>query len=178
MSVDRTRKPPTEKPPSGSGKGLTEEKLAIFFECLREGLFPSQAARICGVGKSAISMRKARDPGFAEACEQAEAECERKCVRIISESKDWRAAMGLLERRFSSRWSLPLDRAKIEAHRAAMDAAAKSATPASAASTIEKWVAMRAQIPGRGIPAVAAPLVEPLASPVAAASHDGEEPAE
>lgn len=164
------------RPPKTSQLKLTPEKLREFLDCLKVGMFQSEAAKVVGVGKSAISNRKARHPEFVDEIEQAEAWFERICVATITKSTDWRAKAFLLERRFPSRWSPPLDRAKIEAHRAAMDAAKKDATPEAVAdSTIAKWLAVRSKIPGREVPVATVPMAAPaLAAPAVSDTGDSE----
>ena len=88
---------------------LTPEQVRTFLQLVQLGMYPAQAARKIGVTPHAMMMRRKRKPEFDEAMEAAEASAEMALLAHVVKAapKDWRAAMGLLERRFPERWARP-----------------------------------------------------------------------
>jgi hypothetical protein len=86
-------------------KNMIPEQERTFLQLVQLGRYPAQAAKKIGFSKSAITMRCQRSPEFAEQFESAEASAEMALVAHVVKAapKDWRAAMGMLERRFPER---------------------------------------------------------------------------
>jgi len=93
---------------------LTDDVQAKVCEAIRAGSHHEGAARHAGISKATFfrwldlgKQRKgARYVAFAEAVERAENDMELALVAFWRKAamKDWKAARGLLERRFPDRW--------------------------------------------------------------------------
>ncbi|MBI2392805.1 MAG: hypothetical protein HYV09_24685 [Deltaproteobacteria bacterium] len=93
---------------------LTDDVQAKVCEAIRAGSHYEAAARHAGVGRTTFfhwlelgkSGKGARYVAFAEAVERAENDMELALVAFWRRAamKDWKAARGLLERRFRDRW--------------------------------------------------------------------------
>jgi hypothetical protein len=96
--------------PTKLTKGLAEK----ICRAIRAGNYPAVAARAAGVAESTFYrwMEQGRSAAsgiyrdFYEEVKGAEAEAEVRAVAVIAKamSGEWRAAVGLLERRFGERW--------------------------------------------------------------------------
>lgn len=96
--------------PTKLTKALTEQ----ICRAIRAGNYPAVAARSCGVGESTFyrwmeegrSATKGLHRDFYEEVKGAEAKAEVNAVALVAKamSGEWRAAIGLLERRFAERW--------------------------------------------------------------------------
>lgn len=93
--------------PRGAAKKFTPEQQQMFLQLLSLGMYSSIAAKKVGVTPQAISMRKKRDPDFAEACDKAEAGFELSLIAKVARSNDARIALQMLAVRFSERWARP-----------------------------------------------------------------------
>lgn len=93
----------------GSKECMTEQQREEFFRLVSACMYPAEAARKLGFTPQAISMRKKRDPEFAQQLQEAETSAELRLLANVQKAglKDWRASMALLERRFKERWSRP-----------------------------------------------------------------------
>lgn len=105
----------------GKTPNLSPEQERTFLQLISFGMFPAQAAKKVGVTPQAISMRRKRDKVFATRVDEAEATLEFSLVAHVMKGapKDWRAAMGLLERRFPKRWAKLETKLKVIANAAA-----------------------------------------------------------
>jgi hypothetical protein len=106
-------------------QNATQDQIEGLLELVRGGNYPCAAARKVGISRSALSMRKKRDPEFLEQLEAAEAEAECKLVADVYGDKDWRAKMGILERRWPERWAKPETRAQMGGGSASADEVVK-----------------------------------------------------
>lgn len=96
------------------GPDVTPAQEEEFLNLVRMGMYPAQAARKVGLAKSTMSQRK-KSKHFAAKMEEAEAAAEAVLVAFVFKAgkTDWRAAMGILERRFPERWARPEIRNEI-----------------------------------------------------------------
>lgn len=93
---------------------LTKELSEQICRAIRAGNYPAVAASSCGVAESTFyrwmeegrSSNKVLYRDFYEEVKRAEAEAEVRAVAVIAKAMplEWRAAFGLIERRFAERW--------------------------------------------------------------------------
>lgn len=91
----------------GTSKRFTPEQQQMFLQLLSLGMYQSVAAMKVGVTPPAISMKKKREPDFAEACDRAEAGFELSLIAKVVKSNDARIALQMLGVRFPERWARP-----------------------------------------------------------------------
>jgi hypothetical protein len=102
---------------------LTKEVSERICLAIRASNYAVVAARSAGVSESSYYrwLDRGRSAGrgiyreFYEDIERAEAEGEARAVALIASAmpRDWRAAMAILERRYSARWSRKLAVAEL-----------------------------------------------------------------
>jgi hypothetical protein len=93
---------------------LTKELTEKICRAIRAGNYPAVAALSVGVSQSTfyrwMEEGRSRESGihhdFYEVVKEAEAEAEARAVALLAKagSRDWRAALSMLERRFAERW--------------------------------------------------------------------------
>lgn len=90
---------------------VTEARRAAYIECIREGMYSSDAALCTGVAEAEFIALKASDPLFNSECLIAEGEAIRDAVRMIKTgNKQWTAAGWYLDRRYPKKWAPAKDR--------------------------------------------------------------------
>lgn len=104
MAAKKAKKAAKKPAKRAKNPPITKEQIEGMLELIRHGNFPSIAALKIGMTKSALSMRRKRDPEFDALIIAAESHAECKLVQDIFDDKDWRAKFGLLERRWRERW--------------------------------------------------------------------------
>jgi hypothetical protein len=99
---------------TGRPTKLTKALIEQICRAIRAGNYPAIAAQSCGVAESTFyrwmeegrTSNKVLRRDFYEEVKRAEAEAEVRAVVVIAKEmpRDWRAAIGLIERRFAERW--------------------------------------------------------------------------
>jgi hypothetical protein len=85
---------------------MTDATCEAILRTIKLGLHPERAAQAHGVSPGSMRAHRKRNPEFATAIKEAEAEAERNFLgRIMQHTqRQWTAAAWLLERRFPERW--------------------------------------------------------------------------
>lgn len=98
----------TEEPrPKGRPPVMTEEVQQNILRTIRLGLHADRAALAHGISSSTLRNFRRRNPDFATAIKQAEAEAESGFLSklLMHTEKQWTACAWMLERRWPQRWS-------------------------------------------------------------------------
>lgn len=101
--------------PRGRSAPMTPAQQAMVLQCMAMAAPQSQAARMAGLTPGAISMKKGREPEFAELVETAEAKAQFALLAIIwtAAKTDPRHAQWILERRWPAEWARAEIRAEL-----------------------------------------------------------------
>jgi DNA-binding XRE family transcriptional regulator len=91
---------------TGRPSKYNEETVRAILDAIQYGCTKTEAAAVVNINRDTVNNWEHEYPEFAEAIKIAEQKQIAFLVKSISESKDWRAAAWLLERRHPDRFSL------------------------------------------------------------------------
>ena len=96
-----------EKRERGRPPVMTEEVQEDILRTIRLGLHADRAALAHGISSSTLRNFKKRNPAFATAVKQAEAEAENGFLSrlLMHTDRQWTACAWMLERRWPERWA-------------------------------------------------------------------------
>jgi hypothetical protein len=94
---------------------MTPQQQAMVLQLMAMAVPQSQAARVAGLTPGAISMKKGREPAFAEMVETSEAKAQLALLAIIwtAAKTDPKHAQWILERRWPAEWARAEIRAEL-----------------------------------------------------------------
>lgn len=81
---------------------------------LSRGVSISEACETLGISRAKYYRHVRRDPNFEAQVERARTIVSIDLLRVVRESKDWRAAAWLLEKRYPRDWGSMRTRMKLE----------------------------------------------------------------
>jgi hypothetical protein len=96
---------------------MTDPQRKLLLQVVSMGEYPAWAARYVGLTPQAVSMRKKRDPEFAEELEKAIAAGRFNLVATVRReaTRNGKLALEMLARRWPEEWARPADRVAMAA---------------------------------------------------------------